>query len=577
MKKLQKIMAALLAIAMTFSFTACSPNAENNFSKTSSEGAKETVSKTPEGKTDGEVTNLTLLTVGAGLTEEEDSLVMHEAAKKTGIFVQQTVVDEEKFSILMASGDMETDIIAYNKDLKSFIEGEIIVPLDDLIEQYGPDIKANIPDTLKFSKKYGSFGRDKIYSLRSQNISYDDFAKERPFNYGIAPFIRWDYYEELGKPAVTNEDEFLALLKKMQEKHPTADDKQTYPMSLTLTDLWNIFTFYSLCGDTNYLGQGYAVSRNSKNEISGNILETDYAVWNTFKYYYKANQMGILDPESFTQKGENVTEKATTGRLFYTENSWNNWNSLLAESVGPQAGFEALIDAFPSVYGGDCGNYGWGYTMSIPEKSENKEAAMKWMNFMYSFDGARLLYNGIEGVHWDYDANKKPVLREETIKMYQDKEWGKTNGLRKFANWIGIALPAVHPDGGKVDLFADPDMLLANNLEIDKKYSEYYGVDFPGQAPDGLAKKGSNMGKAVFWPSDAVNMMPPTPDNLIRIATKVNDALLKVSSRIILAKSDAEFDSIRDETIKQIKSMGVQEIIDWTTTEFERAKQKLQH
>lgn len=582
--KAQKTLALCLTMVLAAgTLTACGNSSQGSGSNgestdSSAVSAAESGKEGEDASNSNEVVTIQLLQVGSGLTEEDNSMVTKKVAENIGVNVQPVVVTEDRLNVLMASGDMEADLITAQGGTgqlvsQRLIEGALVQPLDDLIAAHGQDIQENAAAMLNFSKEFGSYGKNQIYFVRSNTGDFETLAaKNRPYNYGIAPFIRWDYYEELGSPAVTNEDEFLDLLRQMQDKHPKNDQGQdAYAMSLTLTDLWNINTFYGLCNGVGYVG-GYYTNRDVNDKIVSNALKPDDALWRTLSYYNKAQRLGILDPESFTQKGENVTEKATTNRLFYTENSWNNYNTILAESDGETAGFEPLYEAFPTVYGGDEGNFGWNYQIGISSKSENPEAAMKWINYLYNWDGARLRRNGIEGVHWNY-VDGIPTVAEDVIANNGDETWNKENGLDSYGNYTGFATCITHPDGYPVDLRMMPEYLKKKNLPIDTKFSEKYGAEYPGGVPDKLT--GEN-GKVHFWLSDAVNIMPPMPDNLIRIRSKGDDILLKAAPKMILAESEEAFHQQRDETIKQLENIGIQQVIDWAIAEFEKAQTSLE-
>lgn len=573
-KKSKALALCLAALMAAGTLTAC--GGDDAASTGGTEGSTSGSETTAEG--DSGVVTLTLLQVGSGLTEEDNSLVTKKVAENIGVNVQPMIVNEDRLNVMMASGDMEADLITAQGGTgqsvdQRLIEGGLVQPLDDLIEQYGSDIKENAPEMLDFAKEFCSYGKNQIFFVRSNTGSFEELAeKNRPYNYGIAPFIRWDYYKELGSPEVTNEDEFLQMLRDMQDLHPQNDQGQaTYAMSLTLTDLWNLFTFYSLCNDRGYIGGYYTNRDGATNDLVSNVLKEDDLVWRTLNYYNKAWRLGILDPESFTQKGENVTEKATTSRMFYTENSWNSYNSVLMENVGEEAGFEPLYTAFPTVYGGDEGNYGWNYEIGISAKSENPEAAMKWINYLYNPDGARLRYNGIEGVHWEY-VDGVPTIMDEVWENKADEEWQKENGLRTYANYIGLATCLNHPDGYAYDLERTTESLKRNNLPVDTAYCEEFGAEYPGQVPDVLD---SENGTVRFYYSDIPNMMAPKPDDLNRISSKADDILLKAAPNMIMAETEEEFNQLRDETIKSLEDIGIQQVIDWATEEYNSAREKL--
>ena len=83
-------------------------------------------------------------------------------------------------------------------------------------------------DTVAFSRKYWSNGEDKLYFLPVQ-VGPDTAEIE----HAIGPVVRWDYYKELGCPETNNIDEYLQVLKDMQDAHPTTEDgKKVYAVSM---------------------------------------------------------------------------------------------------------------------------------------------------------------------------------------------------------------------------------------------------------------------------------------------------------------------------------------------------------
>ena len=45
--------------------------------------------------------------------------------------------------------------------------------------------------------------------------------------------------------------------------------------------------------------------------------------WITADMYFKANQMGILDPETYTQKNEDYSQKISEGQVFFSSMEWD--------------------------------------------------------------------------------------------------------------------------------------------------------------------------------------------------------------------------------------------------------------
>lgn len=575
--KTRKVLAFCMAAAMMAGVLgSCGGDTESSAPADGSETTAENSGGETSG--DGDYVDLIWLSSGSAINEEDTSLVIQELAKQTGIMVQHNYVPTEKWQVLMASGDMEADILEVPAvDRQTLIEGGLIQPLDDLIAEYGPNIQKTMSQrTMDYWAKYVSYGRDQLYILSSHQapdmeVVYDSV----PYNYGVAPYIRWDYYEELGSPEVNNEDDLLNVLKQMQDAHPTNDlGRKTYAMSLEVTaGIWSYATMYSYYNGFEAVGPAYMVSRDTEDTLH-NMLEEDYVLWGAARYYNKAWQLGILDPETFTQKGENVTEKISNSQAFYTENSWNNYNTVLGESVGPEAGFEPILEAFPYAYAGGTSQFGWGFATAITSTTEHAEDAMKFLDYLYSEEGARLCYSGIEGVHWEYDADGVPAYTQETLDNRGNTEWDKANGLNKFGNWIGIDNMVPASDGYPVDLSQMPSMLKANNKALDEHYCELYGVEYPGQVGKVMEEEREGY-KVVWWNGDIGSLMQVVPDDINRLATQVTDIMIKAFPKMIMSDTDEEFEKEKADCMQQIKDAGAQDIIDWVYSEWERCKEEL--
>ncbi len=56
-------------------------------------------------------------------------------------------------------------------------------------------------------------------------------------------------------------------------------------------------------------------------------------------------------------------------------------------------------------------------TDAITTNCEHPEKAMQLLDYLNSEEGARLIYSGVEGVHWEYDENGVPQLTDSFIQM----------------------------------------------------------------------------------------------------------------------------------------------------------------
>ena len=138
-------------------------------------------------------------------------------------------------------------------------------------------------------------GSDKgVYALQSQVGSNE--------NLNICPNIRWDLYVKLGKPKISTLEDYLTVLKQMQELNPTNDNGEKV-YGLSIFPEWDTTTI-SPCTclsevygrDWEYVSKLVGVPADNNGEIQ-NILDDNSDYYRVLKFFYKANQMGILDPD----------------------------------------------------------------------------------------------------------------------------------------------------------------------------------------------------------------------------------------------------------------------------------------
>ncbi|CAK4851631.1 unnamed protein product [Aphanomyces euteiches] len=127
-----------------------------------------------------------------------------------------------KFSAQLASGDLpDLNWVPTADLLPKIITAKAALPIDDLLAQYGKDITTDTPFRIEYSKQYLS--RDvngqvdgKTYFFNLGGDSADD-----PLSAQVAPYLRYDLWKKLGFPKLESMDDYLTVLKQMQELEPT--------------------------------------------------------------------------------------------------------------------------------------------------------------------------------------------------------------------------------------------------------------------------------------------------------------------------------------------------------------------
>lgn len=136
-------------------------------------------------------------------------------------------------------------------------------------------------------------------------------------------YVRWDLYGEQGYPEIGTLEDLLPVIQKMQEDNPTTDSgKKVYGFSL-FSD-WDgnmmnagkqLVTYYG------YDESGFVLAKADGSDYQS-ILDSDSEYIRALKFYFEANQMGLVDPESTTQNYDTLFAKFQEGQVLF---SWWPW------------------------------------------------------------------------------------------------------------------------------------------------------------------------------------------------------------------------------------------------------------
>lgn len=250
----------------------------------------------------------------------QENAVAQYIKEQTGVTLNVVIRNNEKEQAMVASGDLYDMNVVGLQYVTPLIQSGAVQSLDDYL-YLAPGLSENFSGMLNYSKKYQSNGEDKVYAILAR--SKGEASPLATSRYGN--FLRWEWYKEAGSPVIGSVDDFLDLLKTIQENHPeTESGKKTYGISRfndwglnhALSDpvIWKYCAQYGLnevCSfgidDLSYI----------------DLYNENHMYWQTAEMYFKANQMGLLDPETYTQKNEDYTRKIGEGQVFYSSMEWD--------------------------------------------------------------------------------------------------------------------------------------------------------------------------------------------------------------------------------------------------------------
>ena len=582
MKKntLKKVLAMALAGMMALSVAACGQSSDT--------ATPEAASDSAEVKKD-EVITLTIWNTEVTTPGIQDNDVARVIEEKLGIKMDIVQGDSQKFSVLVAGGDLP-DIIYTNPaqqgvEANALITSGQLIAMDDLIDQYGENIKKNFPSRLDYSKKYVSNGEDKTYFLPVLCYTVDEENPDISYTIeNVGLMTRWDVYAAIGYPEIQTTDDYLNVLKQMQDyarENDLAGGKEIYAIS-GWND-WGLWPWWL----ANVREMGWqdlsngAIINKATEEVDLNY-HTD-AFWESLKFYNKAYNLGILDPEAFTMKNDQFWDKCNNGQVLMAYASWqtDNMNKTMASNGHPEWGFEKIpFSGYPYISGIVSGDAPLGnasdYATAITTNCEYPEKAMQLIDFCNSEEGARLLWSGVEGTHWEMKDGKAQPTESYQKLIKEDASYTTSTGITLYNKLCGFKETQILSDGSPANVLKSNEQKAQNILDIDKEYCEYYseqrGEEFlyPGMVLNDMWQKGEvdTFTNYILYTS----LVQAPSDETLNILAQCDQYMNVQGVKAIMVKDEAEFDAAREETMTELNAMGFEKAREEILSLYEAAK-----
>ena len=532
------------------------------------------------------------LTVGSAYMMPEDpSWLTYSTFEKLqsdlNIKIKYTYYDADKFSLMLASGDLPDIVIGRQAHLQEVLNNHMALNLDPYLDEYAPNMKLEQYTARNALLRETFGGENKELYFCPSNYGYEliDGGQDSPRGYNI----RWDYYKEIGCPEINNDDDYFAALKAIAEKHPTTENgDKIYATGLydSLNE-WYIRASWTRASSLNqYTLSGYQYMGSwEDNELYDGYTDTERSCyWDDMRFYNKLYNADLLDPDSFTMTIDEQTEKTKKGQYLFraTMVKAELYNEMMKSDPDTLAGYVVIpcnANVYFSSMAHPMGNVPSYYTF-ISANTQNKEAALAFINYISDPDNIRMLYSGVQGETWDYDENGTPYIFDEML------EGKKTNsdayvkaGLSKSLNLQSPLIPMsaseIHPDGHAFYLFYDKDYFTLGLTHLQEDYSAYYGVDYPAQAPMKFVNEGDAIGLDKCYSHVYAAAVPAIPNDIKRIMNQCNEIIYRAIPELVMARSDEEFAKIQERTLKDLANAGEQEAWEWYSAEYNIAKEKM--
>jgi len=488
---------------------------------------------------------------------------------------------DARFSTRLSSGDLG-DIVVFGNDdskyLDSISSGCLLdMTRNGLLETYGQEITANYPKVLQKAKV--NFGNGiSVYGLgyNAANMSGGP-AEGEDMTWG--PDLRWDLYARLGYPEIKTMEDYLPVLKQMQELEPFSDSgRPTYGFSL-----WSDWDTDKMCLAKQYCNVygydetdnfnpiGFALISAAGDEYQS-ILDPDGFYIRCLRLYFNANQMGLLDPDSISQKYEDAINKMKDGQVLFSWFPWmdNIYNTLERQEQGK--GFRLVPFQEEVIYSIGYNPYGGDRLISIGSNAEYPERIMKLINWMYSPEGYQTMKTGPRGLTWDVDDNGKPYITE----------YGK-KALPSNPEPVPAEFGGGNFKDGQNQMNIEPIQATSINPVTGEAYDYHLWTSYLNSTPTKLVrdwreKMGALTAREYFEKNGRLAVAEPVftgkpPETMTKTLDQKRGQAASIirqySWKLVFAKDQSEFDLLLNEMIIKAKNLGYDDVLNWN---IEQAK-----
>lgn len=507
----------------------------------------------------------------------QDDDVSKELEKKTGVKLDHTaemnVSDPAQKLAVMLAGNELPDIVVFNSltDRDKIINSGAAIPLDDLVAKFGPDIQKNAGDALKVSKLMMSDDTHSLYYLPGSvgSSSFPPLWNDNSWN------LRWDLYKQLNYPKLDTLDDLTNVLGEMQKLEPTnKGGKKNYGLGLNLSDDWgqlmidkaiaNLQGFVQAGPNDVYIDMG-------TEKLVPRISDPNSIFWKSTKFYNTAYQKGILDPESATLKFNAISDKYKTGRYFAATTHWSlgGADTQFIADGQPEKGFAPFMVDYnkQNIYVGQATFNGNQFYMLISKNCKNPEAAMKFINYLYTYEGTELLMNGVEGAQYDM-VNNVPIVKDEEIKQQQEdpNHYVKT-GVGKYIHMARLD-PDKDPAGYPVNFMNVPETAKKLATTVQKEFMDYYKIST-------VTEPFTKVPAYVYDTSLLGSISPATGSDAQAKEQQMNAYLIANIAKVIYQKTDADYDKMKAKFIAEYTSKGATDVFNFYNQKYEELTAQL--
>jgi putative aldouronate transport system substrate-binding protein len=504
------------------------------------------------GGSDGKTKGLKEYTMFLGYPKEDypvDGTILGDwTEQQTGVRIKWEfpVGDlKQKVGLLIAGGDYP-DFVNARNEMRSIYDAGGLIPLKDLIEQYGTNVKK------LYGEKIGMLEQDdgEIYWF-PQLFPYGEEIRRTGEAQGF--YIQKAILKEAGWPIPKNISEAMDLLIAYAKKNPEIEGNKTYAFT-ALTWSWREFPLMNaphiLSGHPN---DGSA----SVDWVDGKWVATQFynteEAYKIYKIYNRVFLEGLYDTESFVMDYDQYLAKLSTGSIlaFYDQ----AWQFEKVQQLLKQQGKDRWWVGLPIVMEGYKEEFEGPPSPQVSEgvgisvNCKDPVGAFKYLDFLCSEDAQIKRQWGFEGEDYLVDEDGYFYRTPEMIAKWDDSKWRNTVfGQPYWINLCGWEHTSLFSDGkNSVNATNQPSIFYGKLYDTEKEVLDAYGkktfFEF-FNPPD--------MRRAIYFPMWTIKV--PTGSDVNIADEKIKEVRRKYTPLLVMAEAGT-YDKVWEEYLAELNKI----------------------
>ncbi len=469
----------------------------------------------------------------AGVSYNDGTAVQKEIENRTGIHIEWDTYSSDVETVLqtrLASMEGLPDMVEIppfdsNVGVDTYSSNGVLIPLNDLIEEYAPNIKA-LFEKYPALEAMCTSSDGNIYALAGWWGDINDYVPDYLY-------IRQDWLNNLGLEMPKTVDELYDVLVafKEQDANGNGNPNDEIPMATKngIKQLYYLMTGFGY--DTNSLWY-----TDDSGKVHYAAVEDQYKEMLAFlnKCYSEGLISDDLDGTLLTQ---NITEDKV-GIVCHDPAD----NMASSDDLARTSNSDCDYEFMPVIQADENGTarmtkrgLTWHY-YGVTSACENPEAAVQWIDYVYASQDGLMLYNyGIEGMSYEYDESGE--IRFTDLITNNETYTSAFSALRSIGAWPTYFIN----DSGEAF------MKIFEGTKVETACKEAYG-NMENPFPEMLGTAEESEVYTSIWPD---------------LSTYLDEMF---TAFVIGTESLDNFDKY----VETANSMGMQDIIDIKSAQYQR-------